>query len=105
MDDRQIIKVLKALADPKRFAMVRALADGKERSCSEVGEGFAVAQPTISHHLKILVDSGVLVVRQDARHHFLTVDHELLAQVTALIPTAGPTTRAMKKPARRKKPA
>lgn len=86
MDDAQLIKVLKALAHPQRFRMVQEIAAAGELSCGQVGETCPTSQPTTSHHMKILSDVGLLRVRQDGKHRFLSVDRELLERVGALLP-------------------
>lgn len=53
---------LKALADPARLriiSMVAAHADGEACVC-DLTEPLGLSQPTVSHHLKVLVDSGYL---------------------------------------------
>ena len=81
MDDRELVRALKALGDPKRFRMVQEVAAAGELSCGQIAERIPLAQPTISHHLKILVDAGILFMRQDAKHHFLSVNRPLLAEL------------------------
>jgi ArsR family transcriptional regulator len=94
MDDTALLRVLKALAHPKRFRMVQEIAAaGEELSCGEIAERFPVAQPTISHHLKILTDAGVLTVRREGQHGFISVNRELISAVIGLLPgrlTGGP---------------
>ena len=80
------MRVLRALADAKRFRMVQEIAAAGELSCGQLGEKFGLAQPTISHHLKILLESGVLRARHEAQHHFISVDGALLAAVGGLLP-------------------
>lgn len=86
MDDRTLVKVLKALADAKRFRMVQEIASAGELSCGQVGERFDLAQPTISHHLKILADAGVFLVRRDGQHAFISVNHALVEEAIKLLP-------------------
>jgi len=86
MDDASLVRVLRALADPKRFRMVRELAEAGELCCGELGQRFAVSQPTVSHHLKLLAEAGVLRVRHDGQHHFISVNRELVDEVAALLP-------------------
>ena len=52
---------LKALADPTRLRLVSMVAahDGGEACVCELTEALGLTQPTISHHLKILVDAGI----------------------------------------------
>ena len=54
--------LLKALADPTRLRLVSMVAahDGGEACVCELTEPLGLSQPTISHHLKILTDAGIL---------------------------------------------
>src|SRR5688572_20364090 len=86
MADDVLLRVLKALAHPKRFRMVQEIAAAGELSCGQIGERFVVAQPTVSHHLKILVDAGVLAVRREAKHGYISVNRELIDAALVLLP-------------------
>jgi ArsR family transcriptional regulator len=86
MDDGDLLRVLKALAHPKRFRMVREVAAAGELSCGELAEKFPVAQPTISHHLKILTDAGVLDVQRHGQHGFCSVNRALVTRAVQLLP-------------------
>src|SRR6187455_1912656 len=58
----QIAPLLKALADPVRLrllSMVASHEDGEACVC-DLNDAFDLSQPTISHHLKVLHDSGLL---------------------------------------------
>jgi ArsR family transcriptional regulator len=86
VSDRELIRALKALADPTRFRMVQEIAEAGELSCGEVAERFDVSQPTISHHLKILVDAGLLVQRTEGKQHFTSVDRARLNGLMSIVP-------------------
>ena len=86
LDDGKIVRVLKALGDPKRFHMFQEIAEAGELSCSQIGKRFPLSQPTISHHLKILHDAGVLVVREEGQHHFISVNQALVEGVLRMLP-------------------
>jgi ArsR family transcriptional regulator, arsenate/arsenite/antimonite-responsive transcriptional repressor len=53
--------ILKALADPTRLRLVSMVAahEGGEACVCDLTEPLGLTQPTISHHLKILVDAGI----------------------------------------------
>jgi ArsR family transcriptional regulator, arsenate/arsenite/antimonite-responsive transcriptional repressor len=57
-----LARVLKALADPVRLRLVSMIAahDGGEACVCELTEPLGLSQPTISRHLKILTDAGIL---------------------------------------------
>ncbi len=54
--------ILKALADPTRLRLVSMVAahDGDEACVCELTDPLGLTQPTVSHHLKVLVDAGIL---------------------------------------------
>ena len=54
------VALLQALADPNRLAIVRKLVQEGEAGAGEFTACCEVAQPTISHHLKVLRESGVV---------------------------------------------
>jgi ArsR family transcriptional regulator len=82
----QLVRVLKALAHGERFRMVEELAAAGELSCGQLAEKFDLSQPTVSHHLKLLLDAGVVVARHQGQHHFLSVNGALLDELAALLP-------------------
>jgi len=98
LEDRQLVRMLRALADANRFRMVQEIAAAGELSCGQVAQRFALSQPTISHHLKILSDDGIVRIRNEGQHRFMSVDHGVLAQVVSAIPVriAERKTRARK---------
>src|SRR5215813_3718212 len=50
----------KALADPTRVAIVNRLAQAAETCVCDLTAAFDLSQPTISHHLKVLRDAGLI---------------------------------------------
>lgn len=61
---REQIKFLKALADETRMQIVQCLLDGERCVCTLV-PAVGKAQPTVSQHLRILEEAGVLTSRRD----------------------------------------
>ena len=56
---------LKALGHPVRLAIVRALAERSCCCCADVCSGLPLAQSTVSQHLKVLKDAGLISFRRD----------------------------------------
>jgi len=54
------VRLLQALADPTRLAIVRELAGGEAIGACDFTDCCAVSQPTVSHHLRILREAGVI---------------------------------------------
>lgn len=54
------VRLLSALADPTRLAIVRDLAEGDETCACDFTAACDVGQPTVSHHLRVLREAGVV---------------------------------------------
>ena len=73
-----------ALADPTRRAILARLARS-EASVSELAEPFAISQPAISKHLKVLERAGLITVGQDAQRRHRRIEGKPLAEASAWI--------------------
>jgi ArsR family transcriptional regulator len=56
----QLAATFKALADPTRVSIVNRLASGEECCVCDLTNAFELSQPTISHHLRILREAGLV---------------------------------------------
>lgn len=61
---KDFIRVMKALSDPNRVKVVKMLQH-KEMCVCEMQEALGIAQPTVSKHLKILEDAGLVQSKKD----------------------------------------
>ncbi len=73
-----------ALADPTRRAILARLAKG-EASVGELGAPFALSQPAISKHLKVLERAGLIAIGQDAQRRPRRLKAEPLKEAEAWI--------------------
>jgi len=69
MDSRKVEKISKALGDPSRIAILQELKKKKDcLYCTEVHDILDLAQPSVSHHLKQLVDADILIPEKEGRN-------------------------------------
>lgn len=73
-EDISLVGVLYALGDPVRLQIVQRLAEIGELTCSDFD--CAVAKSTLSHHLKILRESGLVSTRKEGTQHINTLRSE-----------------------------
>lgn len=66
-------KVLKALSDPKRLRIVYLL-NQQELTASKILEEFQISQPTLSHDMHVLVESGIVAERRSGKNVFYRVN-------------------------------
>jgi ArsR family transcriptional regulator, arsenate/arsenite/antimonite-responsive transcriptional repressor len=78
MTSEQLTKVTMALADPTRFQLLRTIAGRGESCCGELVRHFPLAQATISRHLKILTEAGLVRVRREGQFNYYRMLHEVL---------------------------
>ena len=69
-----------AIADPVRRRIVEMLVDG-EKTAGALGEGFAISQPAVSKHLRILREAGLVAARAEAQRRLYRLTPAPLAQV------------------------
>jgi DNA-binding transcriptional ArsR family regulator len=69
-----------AIADPVRRRIVERLASG-EKTAGELGEGFAISQPAVSKHLRVLREAGLVVMRAQAQRRLYRLNPAPLAEV------------------------
>ena len=80
MDERKIALVFKALCDENRIRIIKMLGNGEKCACKLLEE-MNVTQPTLSHHMKILCDSGIVIGRKEGKwmHYSISEDGAKLA--------------------------
>ena len=83
LPSRQFDLIAKALADPRRMALLASIASDREYSCHKLCIEFPVSKGTISHHMKELVRAGLIQSRREGQYRFYTVRREVLAAYTA----------------------
>lgn len=77
--------MLKAIAHPKRIAILNYLDDGKKLNVTEIHELLNIEQSTTSHHLGILKDKGVLSSRRIGKHSYYFLKHDMLTSIVECI--------------------
>lgn len=83
MDATQFHRVAKAVADGRRFEILEAIARNGELSCGEIVEQFTVSQATISHHLKELINAGIVEPRREGQYCYYKLRPSVLADYIA----------------------
>lgn len=66
LDVKKTVTVFKAFCDENRIRILQLLQNGEQCACKLLEE-MNITQPTLSHHMKILCDSGIVVGRKDGK--------------------------------------
>lgn len=82
-DSRAVATRLAALSHPARIEIIKHLSASDSCCCREVVDRFDLAQSTVSQHLKILVEAGLVRFEPDRQRSRYAVDREALAETSA----------------------
>lgn len=85
----QVAPLLKALAEPVRLRLVSLIAtrEGGEACVCDLNEEFDLSQPTISHHLRVLYDAGLVCREQRGTWVYYGISAAVLDAVARLLRT------------------
>lgn len=73
MDEHMVAQAFKALADENRIHILRLLGGGERCAC-DLLEALEISQPTLSHHMKILVDAELVTGRREGKWMHYTIN-------------------------------
>ena len=82
--NEQNAKVFKAFCDGNRLSILRLLCTGEKCAC-RLQEALSIGQSTLSHHMKILCESGVVAARRDGKWTYYAIDAAGCALATQLL--------------------
>lgn len=68
-------RIFKAFSDPKRVRILELLCKSEECACVLLDD-LNISQPTLSHHMKILCDSGIVTGRKQGRWMYYRIDED-----------------------------
>jgi DNA-binding transcriptional ArsR family regulator len=74
-------EIFKALGDPIRWSIIQRMASVEELACSTLEENLPISKPTISYHVKILVQAGLVDVRKEARNLYYQLRRDVLRRL------------------------
>ena len=76
---KQLEKISKALGDVNRLRILQLIAShGGNGACSAIQDCVKLAQPSVSHHIKILIEAGLLEAEKEGRHYSYSLQEETL---------------------------
>ena len=73
MDYKKTANLFKALADENRLQIMEILKDGEKCACKLL-EALQISQPTLSHHMKVLSDCGLVNSYKDGKWHHYSIN-------------------------------
>ena len=84
MKTMDVALICRALGDSTRLEIIQMLSDGEKCGCRLL-EKFEITQPTLSHHMKILVECGLVNDRREGKWHHYSLNCNTLTEYKAFI--------------------
>ena len=75
MTNSEIARVFKAFCDESRIEILKELSDGEKCACKLL-EKLEIGQSTLSHHMKILCDAGIVIGRKEGKWTHYSINSE-----------------------------
>ncbi len=88
MNTVDIAVICKALGDSNRLQIVQMLSGGEKCGCKLL-EAFDITQPTLSHHMKILCDCGLVNDRKEGKWHHYSINGKVWKEFNDFISLVG----------------
>lgn len=89
MEFEDAARAFKALGDENRLRIARLIADKGEICACRLLEDFDMAQPTLSHHMKLLRDCGLVTARKEGRWMHYSLNHDVIESLAAVLGELG----------------
>ena len=81
MDTKSLVKLTKVLSDPHRQRLVQEIVRGNKMGCADLFQFVPVSQPSMSQHLKLLVDAGLVESHKEGRNMYLAINPAKLKEL------------------------
>ena len=88
MNKIDVALICKALSDSNRLEIVQMLSEGEKCGCKLL-ERFEITQPTLSHHMKILVEAGMVNDRKEGKWHYYSLNTQTFSSFKKYIEKLG----------------
>lgn len=85
MDAEKAAQAFKALGDDNRLRIIELIASQGEMCACRILDELDIAQPTLSHHMKLLKDAGLVKARKQGRWMHYSMDRSMLESIEGFL--------------------
>lgn len=86
MNREEIAAICKAMSDINRLRIIEMLIQGEKCGCNLLDE-LQVTQPTLSHHMKVLSDCGLVISKKDGKWQHYSINRNKFKEYNEYITT------------------
>jgi ArsR family transcriptional regulator len=83
-DAENLARILKAVAEPARLQLLALIRSAGERCACDLTEPVGLSQPTVSHHLKVLTDAGLISREQRGQWAWFRAEEDRIRDLARL---------------------
>lgn len=83
-ESAEVAEILKVFADASRLQIMDLLSQ-QELCATELLKSMNIVQSTLSHHMKVLTEAGIVVCKKQGRRVYYSIDREILVKVSEYI--------------------
>ncbi|EDP7604673.1 winged helix-turn-helix transcriptional regulator [Listeria monocytogenes] len=83
MDYLRLSKIMKAIAEPNRLQILDLISTGEKCAC-DILDDFNFTQPTLSHHMKVLIEAGIVTARKEGKWQYYSLVSENIEEFQEL---------------------
>lgn len=85
MDTKSLVKLAKSLSDPHRLQILQEIARAQKLRCANLYAFVPISQPSMSQHVKALVDAGLVDSQKEGRHIYLSINPAKLRELNEFL--------------------
>lgn len=75
MGKEEVANVFRAFSDERRLEIIGFLTEGEECACNILAK-LSIGQSTLSHHMKVLCDSGIIMKRKEGKWTYYQINED-----------------------------
>jgi len=81
-------RIFKSFCDANRLTILGLLKGGEKCACELLDE-LHIGQPTLSHHMKILVNCGIVNDRKEGKRHYYSLNKKVIREASSFVEALG----------------
>lgn len=85
MDKKNVERITKALSDPNRIRIIELINTAEWTPMERILQSFTLAQPTLSNHIKQLVNAGLVLTEKDGQYCKYQVNKDVFSDLTGYL--------------------
>ena len=81
-----VVKIYKALGEPTRLQIVKILDSESHMACMDMTDELEInSNSTLTHHLKILIDAGLVSVRKEGTYRYYSLNRDIIEKYAPIL--------------------